>query len=136
MSPDAATSTMAVVLVDPAQLVPPRRQLRRMLLPGERELHFYKQQDPRRRKIADRIARLPVETVLYVCPCTRADESARQACLARITRDLLTRNAKRMVLDSRDTSNGDDRDRHDRTTIRRVRTERQSTGRMTWWVPA
>jgi hypothetical protein len=89
-----------------------------MLLPGSREIHFYKEKESRRRALADEIARFPVEVTMYACGRRGSDEPARQACLARITADLLKRGAHRMVLDSRNTRDGNDRDAFDRRTIR------------------
>jgi hypothetical protein len=106
---------MAVVLVTPAHLTPLRRDMRKLLLPGERELHFKQEKDPRRRKLADLISPLAADATIYTCPCGRFDEPARQACLTRLTEDLAGQNAHRMVLDSRE-----GRDKHDCTTIKRT----------------
>jgi hypothetical protein len=106
---------MAVVLVTPSHLTPLRREMRKLLLPGERELHFKQEKDPRRRKLADRISPLAADATIYTCPCGRFDEPARQACLMRLTEDLAGQSAHRMVLDSRE-----GRDKHDRMTIKRT----------------
>jgi hypothetical protein len=92
---------VAVAIAEPANLRQLRRELRALLLPGQRELHFKAEQDPRRRILCDAIARLPVEVQIYRHPCTRYGEPARQQCLAQLTRDLLDRGAHRLVLDSR-----------------------------------
>lgn len=117
---------MTVAVANPADLIPLRRALREMLPPGAREIHFRKAKDGRRRALADAIARLPVEVTIYSCPCERADEPARQTCLAQLTEDLLIRGAHRMVLDSRNTRDGNDRDAHDRETIRAALGKRPS----------
>jgi hypothetical protein len=92
---------VAVAIAEPANLRYLRRDLRLLLLPGQRELHFKAEQDPRRRTLTDAIARLPVELQIYRHSCTRFGEPARQRCLDQITRDLLNRGAHRLVLDSR-----------------------------------
>lgn len=111
---------MAVVMVTPPQLTPLRQQMRRLLMPGERELHFKKEKEPRKRSLAQQVARLHFETAIYVAPWNRSDEPARQACLARITHDLIMRDAQLMVLDSRNSWDGNDRDFHDRSTLQRI----------------
>lgn len=89
-------------------------------MPGERELHFAKEQEPRKRRVTDHIARLPVEVVVYTGTCERSDEPVRQACLAALTEDLIAAEAQLMVLDSRNNWQGNDRDAGDRSTLQRV----------------
>ena len=117
---------VAVAIANPGDLTMLRRNLRGMLLPGAREVHFRKEKDERRRFLASRIAKLPVEVTVYASGCGRADEPARQACLARLTEDLIIRGAHRMVLDSRNTRDGNDRDSIDRNTIRKTLGKRPS----------
>lgn len=115
---------VCVVLARPAQLGPLRRSMRDLLLPGQRELHFHSEKPQRRRALADAIARLPVEVSIYTKTCrTRNDEPAREACLTRMTEDLLARGARRLVIDSRR-----ERDRLDRRTIRAVLLEHPAGG--------
>lgn len=109
---------MAVAVVAPTELHLCRKQMRQLLLPGERELHLYKQGIARRRRLADQICAVPVEVTIYQRQCGSAEEPARQACIAQLTQDLLERGAHRMVFDSRNTTNGDRRDTLDRETIR------------------
>lgn len=106
---------MAVVQVTPAHLSPLRSKLRRLLLPGERELHFKQEKDPRRRRLADQISAFAVTSTIYACECGRFDEPAREACVTRLTEDLADLNAHRLVLDSRE-----GRDKLDRFTIKRT----------------
>ncbi len=103
---------LAAALVRPRSLAPTRRVLRGLLLPNEREIHFSKEKPPRRRSLADAIARLPVEVHIYHHGCGRQDERARQACLAQLAEDLMEIRAHRLVLDSRDV-----RDAHDNRTL-------------------
>jgi uncharacterized protein DUF3800 len=106
---------IAAAVVTPPKLKLLRRDVRGLLLPGQRELHFNNEKVPRRRQLADAIARLPVEVLIYMCPCRNVAEPARQACMARLTADLLSRSAHRLVIDSRE-----ELDARDDQTIRRV----------------
>jgi len=92
---------VAVALVEPGNLRLLRRDLRGLLRPGQRELHFNDQKDPQRRVLADAIARLPVEVRIYRRCIDRYAEPARQVCIDRLVCDLLTDGAHRLVLDSR-----------------------------------
>lgn len=82
--------------------------------------------------MADAIARLPVQVTVYSCGCGRSDEPARQTCLARLTEDLLARGAHRMVIDSRNTRDGNDRDARDRATIRAALGKRPSESQLVY----
>jgi len=107
---------ICVAVVDPTKLAPVRKALSALLLPGQRELHFKTEKPPRRRILADRIARLPVTTLIYQTKSTRkTEERDRQRCLEQAVHDLLDLRAHRLVLDTRDL-----RDAYDRTTIYRV----------------
>jgi hypothetical protein len=109
------TYLVAVAIAEPGQLRQLRRELRGLLLPGQRELHFKREKEPRQRQIADAISRLPVDVRIYSRSCERNDEPARQDCVAQLTHDLVERGAHRLVIDSRS-----QRDWNDEVTIRRV----------------
>lgn len=105
---------LCVALVEPAQLKPLRRKLAGLLMPGQRELHFYHEKPPRRRVVADKIARLPIAVRIYQTAYTpKTDEIARQECLDLAITDLLKIGSHRLVIDSRA-----ERDRFDAKTIR------------------
>jgi hypothetical protein len=106
---------VAAAIAKPGNLRRLRRDLRGLLLPGQRELHFNDQQDPRRRVLSDAIARLPVEVRIYQRTCERYVEPARQDCIKRLTEDLLVADAHRLVLDTRG-----ELDKRDEETIRKV----------------
>lgn len=106
---------IAVAIVDPAQVRRLRQSMRALLMPGQRELHFKQEKPVRRRQLADEIARLPVEVCVYARSCHRHDEPARQDCVDRLVRDLLARQAHRLVIDSRN-----EQDIHDERTLRRI----------------
>jgi uncharacterized protein DUF3800 len=110
-----STYFVAGAIAIPADLRQLRRELNGLLLPRQRELHFHTEKDPRRRGLADAIARLPAEVQIYTRSCERSDEPARQKCLEQVIRDLLDRGAHRLVIDSRS-----HRDKSDEATIRGV----------------
>ncbi len=106
---------LAAALVDPGSLARVRKLLRGLLLPGQRELHFKKETPARWKTIISALVAARVEVNIYTQDCRAGDEAARQECVRRLTDDLLDLRAVRVVLDSRD-----DRDRHDKLTIRRA----------------
>ncbi|OXM68156.1 MULTISPECIES: hypothetical protein [Amycolatopsis] len=107
---------LCVAVLDPASLAPTRKQLAALLLPGQRELHFKKEKPPRRRLLADRIGGLAASTLVYVTSRTRkTEEQDRQRCLSEAVRDLVSMQAHRVVIDSRE-----EQDRHDQATIYRA----------------
>jgi hypothetical protein len=115
-----STYYVAAAIVVPGQLTRTRKAMRSLLLPGQREIHFYKERPPRRRMIVDFIARLPLEIRMYQQPCGRHEEPARQECLKLLVQDLMDRDARRLVIDSRE-----DRDRIDLETIRNAVRDQQ-----------
>ena len=108
-----STYHLAVAIAEPANLRGLRRELRNLLLPGQRELHFKREWEPRQRQLVRAIARLPICVHIYLRSCDRAEELARQACIERLACDLLDRGAHRLVLDSRS-----ELDSKDEATIR------------------
>jgi hypothetical protein len=101
---------LCATIVEPAYLSPTRRALTSLLLRGARELHFKKEKEPRRRLLIDRIAAMPVTSRLYVGTCSpKTEEAARQRCLVSLAEDLLALQAHRLVLDTRDHRDGQDR---------------------------
>jgi hypothetical protein len=118
---------VAAAIVEPATVSHLRKDMRGLLMPGQREIHFKKEKPARRRRLADAIARWPVEVTVYTRAYQREPEPARQVCLERLVADLIARRAGRLVLDSRA-----EQDRHDERTIRRVLRGRSGAGRLTW----
>lgn len=105
-----------------------RKQLRGLLLPGQRELHFKHERGQRRRMLADRIARMPVSVTIYVSTVTRrTQEKARQLCVGRCLQDVLDRGGQRLIFDSRE-----QQDVSDRATIYRELGSRLSALRFTY----
>ncbi|WP_433266406.1 DUF3800 domain-containing protein [Actinosynnema sp. CS-041913] len=109
------TYYLAAAVVQPRDLSALRAQLRGLLFPGQRELHFYKEKPARRRLILATVSKLPFRVDIYRAGCRNSEEHARQQCLARLTDDMLDIDGRRLVLDSRQ-----ERNAHDDLTIRRA----------------
>lgn len=118
---------VVAAVVEPAAVAGLRKQVRTLLLPGQRELHFKKEKPERRRMLADQVARWPIEVTVYTRGYHRRPEPARQACLHRLVGDLVQRQAGRLVIDSRD-----QQDRNDEQTIRQVLRHNPGERRLTW----
>jgi hypothetical protein len=106
---------VAAAIAEPANLRLLRRELRGLLMPGQRELHFKREKEPRQRELAAAMCRLPIGVHTYTRSCHRREEPARQACVDRLAHDLLGRGAHRLVIDSRS-----ELDIEDARTIRRA----------------
>ncbi|MFI9811118.1 DUF3800 domain-containing protein [Saccharothrix variisporea] len=106
---------LAAAIVEPRHLRLLRSQLRGLLLPGQRELHFKKEKPERRRAILSAVAAFGTRVDIYRASCGRGEEWARQECLTRLVDDLLDVDGRRIVLDSRR-----ERNRLDELTIRRA----------------
>jgi hypothetical protein len=107
---------LCAAVAEPAQLRGLRKQITGLLLPGQHELHFHNEKDPRRRVLADKIARLSISVIIYrTVTAPRTEERDRQRCLERAVQDLRNLRAHRLIMDTRK-----DRDRHDKATIRKV----------------
>jgi hypothetical protein len=109
------TYLLAVALVDPGDLAALRKQLRSLLLPGQRELHCSKESPARRRLIVSTLVCADTRAWVYTRRHGGDQELARQECLDRLVIDMVKIGAQRLVLDSREESN-----RHDECTIRAV----------------
>ncbi|HEX3779155.1 MAG TPA: hypothetical protein VHX38_05780 [Pseudonocardiaceae bacterium] len=119
---------LCVAIVDQTQVNLLRKQLSCLLMPGQRELHFYHEKTPRRRALVDKIARLPVTVRIYQTRYTpRTDEDARQACLELAVTDLLNMGTHRLVIDTRA-----ERDRFDGRTIRNQLSDQPAHGNFSY----
>lgn len=118
---------VATAIIEPAAVAELRKQVRSLLLPGQRELHFKKEKPERRRMLADQVARWPIAVTVYTHSYQRNPEPARQACLHRMVGDVIERQAGRLVIDSRE-----EQDRSDQQTIRQTLRRHPSQHRLTW----
>jgi hypothetical protein len=121
------TYLLAAALVDPADLAGLRKQLRSLLLPGQRELHCKKESPARRRLIVSTLRCAGARAWVYTRRYDGDQERARQECLDRVVVDMVKMGAQRLVLDSRE-----DRDRYDEGTIRAVLGNRPRETRLTY----
>jgi hypothetical protein len=78
------TYLVVAALVDPRDLKKLRKLLSGLLFAGQRELHFKKETPQRRRLIISALVDAGAEAHVYLSPCGRADEEARQACLSQL----------------------------------------------------
>ncbi|MGH3814146.1 MAG: hypothetical protein ACRDUV_17135 [Pseudonocardiaceae bacterium] len=104
---------VSAALADPADLVRLRKELRALLLPGQRELHFKKEKPQRRRQLADRIVAAGATITVYSACHHDGHETARQRCLRQLARDLTAARVHRLVLEGRE-----ERDLIDARTLR------------------
>ncbi len=109
------TYYLAAAIVQLKDLARLRQQLRRLLFPGQRELHFQREKPARRRLLLAKVVEFDIRVDIYRSSCRAGEEAARQECLARLTDDMLDIKAGRVVFDSRP-----GRDKLDVFTIRRA----------------
>jgi hypothetical protein len=102
---------LCAAMVRPENLDDSRRELRMMLLPGQRRLHFSQESAPRRKALLSRMSRMNVQAAIYECAGKEA--GARRAGIRLVVQDLVAIGARRLVVESRE-----GRDRVDRRTIR------------------
>ena len=79
---------MCSVLVEPGQAGTLRRQVKRLLLPGQSRLHFRKEGVRHRRELASALVELGVDVSIFVCPADlgRREADMRRLCLSAIVR--------------------------------------------------
>jgi hypothetical protein len=94
--------TMVAALLTPTKLAPARQSIRALVMPGQRRIHFQKESNGRRKQILDTIAALGVKAIVYDGRRYAANKPARDACLARLVRDLVTLDVERLILETED----------------------------------
>lgn len=95
------------VTVNPRDLAASRRELRAMLLSGQRRLHFVHEAPSRRKALLSQMSRMRVRATIYVC--AGGDLVARRAGLRRLVADLVAVGGRRLVVESREGRDGQDR---------------------------
>ncbi|RKR88929.1 hypothetical protein BDK92_3262 [Micromonospora pisi] len=100
---------VAAAVVLPADLAPARQAIQRLVLPGQRRIHFHKESDARRRQILAAVVELGVRAVVYDATGQRNTKAARDACLVELVADLAKINAARLVLERDDSTLDADR---------------------------
>ncbi|MFC6091386.1 hypothetical protein [Saccharothrix lopnurensis] len=107
------TYLLAAAVVELPNLSRLRTRVRGLLLPGQREVHFRRENTARRKFVLARLAEFGARVDIYRTDCRANEERARQKCLIRLVDDLLDVEGRRLVLDTRD-----ERNKHDLLTIR------------------
>ncbi|WP_106196268.1 hypothetical protein [Umezawaea tangerina] len=106
---------LVVAIIDPGDLTRLRKLLRTLLLPGQKEVHFKKEEPGHRKVILSRLGRCGPVVHVYQRGCADGEERARQECLIAMVLDLVAVGVVRLVLDSREV-----RDHHDKRTVKAV----------------
>lgn len=90
-------------MVLPAELTPARALVRSLVLPGQRRVHMKKENEPRKRAIADAIVASGITATVYDAgPSGRDEPGARARCLSALIGDLVAAKADRLVLEQDD----------------------------------
>lgn len=106
------TYLMACVIVSPRSLAGARSEVRQLLLPGQRRVHLTDETKRRARLLAT-YGQLEVSANIYTTTVRgRSDSPARAACLEALVKDLVEIGGQRLVLESRE-----GRDHQDRAVI-------------------
>ncbi len=103
---------LCAVVVDAGSVGLLRRRVRKLLLPGQRRLHFNNEGNRRRRSIASAIVALDVDVFVVVCHPSpgRSESDARARCLELVVRHLQGLGAPvTLILESRHHQDRDDR---------------------------
>jgi hypothetical protein len=102
---------MCAVVIDPVRAGKFRREIRGLLLPGQRRLHFKKEGVRRRRELATALLGLQLDASVFVCRAApgRGEAEARALCLAAVVRHLQSRGEPvSLILESRHHQDVDD----------------------------
>jgi hypothetical protein len=117
---------LCATVVPPQAVNQARRALRQLLRQGERRVHFVKEHPSRRREILSALATIPgLRARVYTC--RGPAPAARAACLAQLVYDLSAMTATRLVIESRE-----GRDHQDRHTIFAALAENQTASRLAY----
>lgn len=94
-----------VVSGDAAEL---RREIRKLVLPGQRRIHFTSESDQRRRAILGRLTQLGVQAQVFHCD-TNSDVIGREACLVELVAHAAENSHERIVLERDESIDKSDR---------------------------
>lgn len=91
---------LVAAVVIAGDLATARKELRALVLPGQRALHMNAERDARRRAIADAIARMDVQAVVYDAGKRyKTDRNRRAACLDGLITDECRHTRSRITLE-------------------------------------
>lgn len=102
---------ICAVIITPDDLRTTRGDLRQMLLPGQRRLHFANESPHRRRLLLAAMADLPVRAVMYTSK--QRESIARELAIAALLIDLVGLRGQRLIIEHRE----DSQNRHERALI-------------------
>jgi len=79
---------LIAAVVRPAQLAAARKAIRRLVLPGQRRIHMYKESDARRRQLLSVIGQLGIDVTIYrASRAYPAEVIRRDRCIAALVAD-------------------------------------------------
>ncbi len=108
----AGTYIVCAVIVDSSRVGALRRDMRRQLKGSQGRVHMTKENNTNKRALVEHIRELKLSvSVVTVVVSDKSQRSARDACLAALTRELNARGVARMIVESCD------QDREDRQII-------------------
>ena len=96
---------LGAVVVDAHEAGRLRRSVRKLLLPGQRKLHFKTEGSRRRRALIDALGRIEVEAIVYSCRLSNDvdAEAARSRCLSALVREMQGRDRQtELLIESRE----------------------------------
>lgn len=97
----ARTFILVSTTIESSRVTQARRELRQLLLPGQRRLHFHREQERRRAVIVDGLLDLPVLFRVYRS-ADRDEGRARASCLRGLADQLAVLGVERLVIESDD----------------------------------
>lgn len=107
--------TMVAALVVPDVVSTLRRDVRSLVLPGQRRIHFTKERGERKRLILSRFTEFGVQAHVFHC-ATKNDVAGREACLAGLVAFAADRSHSKIVIERDESIEQSDR----RTLFREV----------------
>ena len=90
---------ICAAIISPNHLAQVRTSLHKLLLPGQRRLHFVDESKQRRQKCLTAMAELPVQARIYASP--HNESVARKFLLDHLLNDLIPLQCERLVIESR-----------------------------------
>ncbi|MGN6238183.1 MAG: hypothetical protein ACTHNI_00445 [Cellulosimicrobium cellulans] len=122
---DPGVYMFAAAVLEPARVVSVRAQMRDLLLPGQKKVHWREDRDRRHSVVVDAIAQAGVEALVVVRqgPDGESDERRRRKTLERFVPELEALGCAHLVLESR----GPADDRRDRVMLDALRARQLST---------
>lgn len=100
---------LAAVMLPADALVQARRQVRQLVLPGQRRIHFTKERDDRRHRILDTLVALRPQVRIYDATSHPDRRKGRALCLTQLVADLAGAGTNRVVIEIDDPAVATDR---------------------------